>query len=80
MVNAKAKGKKIGGWRAKRLDGKPRGFRKPSPPDPELLAQASRLHDKGLSLRSIAEEVKRSHTLVAKLLKIKIGQPHSPAL
>jgi DNA invertase Pin-like site-specific DNA recombinase len=71
LVRAKRAGKTIGGWRAKRLDGKPRGYRKPLPPNPELLAQVHRLHKKNLSLRSIAEEVKRSHTLVAKLLKIK---------
>jgi IS30 family transposase len=41
------------------------------PPNPELLAQVHRLHNKNLSLRSIAEEVNRSHSLVAKLLKIK---------
>jgi DNA invertase Pin-like site-specific DNA recombinase len=73
MTRAKQAGKDIGGWRATRLDGRPRGYRKPSPPNPELLAQVHRLHNKNLSLRSIAEEVKRSHTLVAKLLKIKVA-------
>ena len=62
--------KKLGGWRPKRLDGKPRGYRTPKPPDPELLSQVRRLAHKKLSLRSIAEEVKLSHTMVAKLLKV----------
>jgi DNA invertase Pin-like site-specific DNA recombinase len=65
--------KKLGGWRPKRLDGKPRGFRKPLPPNPEHVAQAHRLRDKGLSLRSIGEEMKRSHTAVAKLLASSIS-------
>ena len=62
--------KKLGGWRPKRLDGKPRGYRTPKPPDPELLSQVRRLAHKKLSLRSIAEEVKLSHTMVGKLLKV----------
>ncbi len=71
LVRAKKQGRKLGGWRAKRLDGKPRGYRKPLPPDAVLLAQVRRLRGKKLSLRSIGEEVGCSHTGVAKLLKYR---------
>jgi DNA invertase Pin-like site-specific DNA recombinase len=63
------KPKQIGGWRATRKDGSPRQYRKPKAPNSELVAQVKRLKEKGLTLRSIAEEVKKSHTLVARLLK-----------